>query len=65
MDDQTKKVFAGWLRLTEEERRQLEQEIAAFSRKTSWEQAALRESMAKAQKVATGPIDSVCPCCGR
>jgi hypothetical protein len=69
MNDKTKKVFLGWLNLTDGERQELEAAIRRFNTSTDSDRRQLRESTRDSVgKVITGPLGSSgsgCPCCGR
>jgi hypothetical protein len=66
MNEKTRKVFNGWLGLTEEERAQLQAAIRDFNVSNSTKQTEIRESVRKsATRMETGPLGRGCPCCGR
>lgn len=53
-------VFDGWLRLTENEKKEVLEEINKFQNLGYLEKRTIIE-----RKIVTGPIGSICPCCGR
>jgi hypothetical protein len=66
MNDKTRRVFAGWLKLTEGERRDLENAVREYNTATLSEQRRLMESTRDSvTKMETGPLPGGCPCCGR
>ncbi len=66
MNEKTSVVFAGWLKLTESERDELQREIQRY-RLLQPSQKKLQESRAyeSAVKITLGPLPGGCPCCGK
>jgi hypothetical protein len=66
MNDKTKRVLAGWLKLTESERADVERELTRIKSAPTWQQANMREELSNVvTRVASGPYGEGCPCCGR
>lgn len=67
MNHKTRKVFNGWLGLTEDERRTLATAIREYHDSSEGGKRVLRESTRDhVMKQDTGPLGSGnCPCCGR
>lgn len=68
MTDKAKRVLAGWLKLSDSERADVEAEISRIRQSPNWQQANLREELSKSigvTRVASGPYGEGCPCCGR
>jgi hypothetical protein len=66
MNEKTRRVFNGWLNLTIGERQELEAAIRRYNTSTESEQRQLRESTrSSVMKMDTGPLGTVCSCCGR
>jgi hypothetical protein len=68
MNDKSKRVLAGWLKLSDSERADVEAEINRITNSPTWRRADLREELSKSigvTRVASGPYGEGCPCCGR
>ena len=61
MNERVKRVFNGWLNLTDSEKEELLEEIKKFQQEDRDEQQIILEKAG----VVTGPIGGRCPCCGR
>lgn len=66
MNDKTRRVIAGWLRLSESERAEFEREVSRVRNAPSLQERSIRDQLTDiVTKVATGPYADPCPCCGR
>ncbi len=66
MNDKTKQVFNGWLKLASYERSAFEEAVQKYERANYSDQKEINESVgSRIAKIYTGPLSSVCPCCGR
>jgi hypothetical protein len=66
MNDKTKRVFNGWLALSDAERDEFKKARKEYKEATPTKQQQLRESSRdQIQKMQTGPLSQGCPCCGR
>jgi hypothetical protein len=66
MNDKTRRVFNGWLALSEAERIEFEQAMKEFNGATPTKQRELRETFQdRVTKMQTGPLGQGCACCGR
>ncbi|MEK0336650.1 MAG: hypothetical protein QQN41_04355 [Nitrosopumilus sp.] len=65
MNTKTKRVFAGWLNLSDSERQLLMEAIGKFEKSLSFDKRRILEEMEKTVGVVLGPTTGSCPCCGR
>jgi hypothetical protein len=68
VNEKTRKVFAGWLNLSETERIDFDSEVAKYKQGSSTTKDSIRESVRKSgsTRMETGPLGpGGCPCCGR
>lgn len=66
MNDRTKRVMAGWLRLSEAERAECAREINRVINAPLSQQRSINEELTNTvTKVASGPYGEGCICCGR
>jgi hypothetical protein len=66
MNAKVRKVFSGWMSLSDAERRVLAESVREFEQGSEYAKRSLRESTRDAiMKMDTGPLGSGCPCCGR
>lgn len=66
MNDKTKRVVAGWLKLSESERVDFQREISRVINAPSWQERSIREEITNiVTRVSTGPYGEGCPCCGK
>lgn len=66
MNERTRLVFAGFLKLTTSEKADLINAIKEYYEKSEVEQRAIKtmtESVVR--KAVLGPLSGGCPCCGR
>jgi len=63
MSKTTEMVVAGYLKLTDAEKREFFKGIEEYQKRSEWERRQFWESITKAH---LGPLSSsACPCCGR
>jgi hypothetical protein len=66
MNDKTRRVFNGWLSLSDSERVEFDAAVREFRTAAESTKRELRESIrSKVEKMDTGPVGSPCACCGR
>ena len=66
MNEKTRKVFNGWLGLSNSERREFLEAIRDYDSANDSRKTEIRESIRNSvTKMQTGPLGGGCPCCGR
>jgi len=67
MNDNTRRVFNGWLALNAAERAEFDKAVKEYNAESLTKQRELRESLHdRVMKMQTGPLGpGACPCCGR
>ena len=66
MNDKTKRVFNGWLALTEAERTEFEKAVKEYDAAPSEKKQLVRKSNSdRIMQMQTGPLSQGCACCGR
>jgi hypothetical protein len=66
MNDRTRLVFAGFLKLTPSEQADFIRAVKDYYDKSESEQRTIEGfTERQATKAVLGPLDSGCPCCGR
>jgi hypothetical protein len=65
MNDAVKRAVRVYTSLSAVDREEFKRQIDRYDRANSWDQRQIREDLDVVTKVATGPMGSVCPYCGR
>ena len=66
MNDKARRVFNGWLALSDSERSEFDAATREFRTATESSKRELRESNRnRVEKMDTGPVSGKCACCGR
>ena len=65
MNVKVAKVLNGFLKLNNQEKKELLEEIQVFFKDPSATERILQESLKGANAITFGPAPSSCPCCGK
>jgi len=67
MTKDAKIVFNGWLKLSESEKKEIEETIFNYKKLDYWEKDSMQKSMQRfCESISLGPhASNTCPCCGR
>ena len=66
MNDKARRVFNGWLALSDSERNEFDAAAREFRTSTESTKREVRESTRnRVEKMDTGPVGGPCVCCGR
>ncbi len=65
MTDDAKLVLAGYTKLSQDDRKAVQEEIEKFERAEIGQMQSIQEDFEKTASIVLGPVGSKCPCCGR
>jgi hypothetical protein len=66
MNDKTKRVFNGWLALSDAERTEFDKAMKEYAAAPLEKKQQLRKSTSdRIMQMQTGPLSQGCACCGR
>jgi len=64
MNNKTKLVFTGWIKLTKQEKEIFAKEVNSYIEKSMNEQRQISDAMSRTA-INLGPLGNACPCCGK
>ena len=65
MERRARRVFRGYLELSNFERKEFEDAVEEFRRGSESTRKDLRTNVEREVRMDTGPVGTGCPCCGR